>query len=246
MKQHIIGHRGARNLWPENSLAGFRKVLDLGVDGIEFDVHPSADGRLVVIHDPTLERTTEGAGPVAALSAAELHATRLKGGDGDGVPTLDEVLDIIAGHGLELHIEIKKDVENHPYPGLERRVVDALASRRLDDAILTCFDPVVLAELRRVRPKGRLLASVDRRSAMAQGGPETLLDRFAEIGVDIVAVEKSFLAEHEALYQRRLGPTRLGAWVVNEPPDIDRWVGAPVQYITSDRPDLVLAARDRR
>jgi glycerophosphoryl diester phosphodiesterase len=245
MKQRIIGHRGARNLWPENSLAGFRKVLELGVDGIELDVHPSAAGELVVIHDPTLERTTEGSGPVAARTAAELRATRLKNGEGEGVPSFGEVLDVIAGRGLELHIELKKDAENRPYPGLEKRIVEALASRGLDDAILTCFDPLVLAELRRVRPRGRLLASVDRRSATAQGGPEAQLDRFAEIGVDIVAVEKSFLAEHEALYQRRLGPARLGAWVVNEPPDIERWVGAPVQYITSDRPDLVLAARAR-
>jgi glycerophosphoryl diester phosphodiesterase len=246
MKQRIIGHRGARNLWPENSISGFRKVLALGVDGIELDVHPSADGQLVVIHDPTLERTTEGTGPVAARTAAELAATRLRGADGEGVPTLDGVLDVLAAHRLELHIEIKKDAAHRPYPGLERRVAEAVAARGLDDAILTSFDLEVLAELRRVRPAGRLLASVDRRSATAAGGPEAQLDRFAAIGVDVVAVEKSFLAEHEALYQRRLGPERLGVWVVNEDADIVRWIGAPVRYITSDRPDLVLAARDRQ
>jgi glycerophosphoryl diester phosphodiesterase len=246
MKQRIIGHRGARNLWPENSLAGFRNVLALGVDGVELDVHRSADGKLVVIHDPTLGRTTEGTGAVAARTAAELRATRLKNGEGEGVPTLDDVLDVIAGRGLELHVEIKKDAEHLPYPGLERQVAEAVAARGLDHAILTSFDPDVLAELRRVRPKGRLLASVDRRSATAQGGPEAQLDRFAAIGVDIVAVEKSFLAEHEALYQRRLGAARLGAWVVNEKPDIARWVGAPVQYITTDRPDLVVGARGPR
>ena len=244
MKQRIIGHRGARNLWPENSIAGFHKVLGLGVDGVELDVHPSADGKLVVVHDPTLERTTEGTGPVAWRTAAELGATRLKGADDEGVPTLDAVLDVLAAQGLELHIEIKKDAAHRPYPGLERRVAEAVAARGLDDAVLTSFDLEVLAELRRVRPKGRLLASVDRRSATAAGGPEAQLDRFGEIGVDLVAVEKSFLAEHEALYQRRLGAERLGAWVVNEPADIARWIGAPVRYITTDRPDLVLAARN--
>jgi glycerophosphoryl diester phosphodiesterase len=245
MRQRIIGHRGARNLWPENSLGGFRNALALGVDGIELDVHPSAEGELVVIHDPTLERTTEGTGPVAARTAAELGATRLKGGDGEGVPTLDTVLDLLSGRGIELHIELKNDAANRPYPELPRRVAEVLAARRLDDAILTSFDPEVLGELRRVRPRGRLLASVDRRSAAAQGGPEAQLDRFAAIGVDVVAVEKSFLAEHETLYQRRLGAARLGAWVVNDPADIARWLGAPVRYITTDRPDLVLAARNR-
>jgi glycerophosphoryl diester phosphodiesterase len=245
MKQRIIGHRGARGLWPENSLSGFRNALALGVDGIELDVHPSADGTLVVIHDPTLERTTEGAGPVAARTAAELGATRLEGGDGEGVPTLDAVLDNHSGSGIELHIEIKKDAAHRPYPGLERRVAEAVAARGLDDAILTSFDLEVLAELRRVRPKGRLLASVDRRSATAAGRPEAQLDRFAAIGVELVAVEKSFLAEHETLYRRRLGADRIGAWVVNDPSDIARWIGAPVRYITTDRPDLVLAARNR-
>jgi ABC-type molybdate transport system permease subunit len=61
----IIGHRGARNLWPENSLDGFRRTRALGIEGVEFDVHIARDGELVVIHDPTLERTTEGTGRVA-------------------------------------------------------------------------------------------------------------------------------------------------------------------------------------
>ena len=59
----ITGHRGARNLWPENSLTGFRNAITLGVDAIEFDVHLTRSGELVVIHDATLERTAEGAGP---------------------------------------------------------------------------------------------------------------------------------------------------------------------------------------
>jgi hypothetical protein len=130
MRQRIIGHRGARNLWPENSIGGFRNALALGVDGIELDVHPSADGVLVVIHDPTLERTTGGTGPVAARTAAALGATRLEGGDGEGVPTLDAVLDLLAGSGIELHIELKNDAANRPYPALPQRVAETASSPR--------------------------------------------------------------------------------------------------------------------
>ena len=64
----ITGHRGARNLWPENSLQGFRNVLELGVDAVEFDVHVTDAGELLVIHDATLERTTDGHGAVRALT----------------------------------------------------------------------------------------------------------------------------------------------------------------------------------
>ena len=61
----IIGHRGGRNLWPENSLSGFRKLRAMPVEGVEFDVHLTNDGELLVIHDPTLDRTPGHSGPVA-------------------------------------------------------------------------------------------------------------------------------------------------------------------------------------
>jgi glycerophosphoryl diester phosphodiesterase len=64
----LIAHRGARNLWAENSLEGFRRTADLPVDAVELDLHLSRDGEVVVIHDPLLDRTTTGEGPVAALS----------------------------------------------------------------------------------------------------------------------------------------------------------------------------------
>src|SRR4051812_46935543 len=138
----IVGHRGARNLWPENSLDGFRRSRALGIEGVEFDVHLARDGGLVVIHDPTLERTTTGQGPVADRTAAELAATPLRDGGGAGVPTLDEVLDVFAGSAIELHIEIKTDAEGRRYPGLEQRLVDVIRARRLEEtAILTCFVP---------------------------------------------------------------------------------------------------------
>src|SRR6478672_6613311 len=117
-KVSIVGHRGARNLWPENSLDGFERARGLGIEGVEFDVHIACDGELVVIHDPTLDRTTEGQGPVADRTAAELAAIRLRDGGGAGVPTLDQVLEVFAGSGIELHMEIKTDIAGHRYRGL--------------------------------------------------------------------------------------------------------------------------------
>src|SRR3954467_11193953 len=116
----IVGHRGARHLWPENSLDGFHRTRALRIDGVEFDVHVARDGELVVIHDATLDRTTEGQGPVAALTSVELAATRLRDGGGKGVPTLDEVLEVFADCAMELHIEIKTDAQDHLYAGLEK------------------------------------------------------------------------------------------------------------------------------
>lgn len=240
----IVGHRGARNLWPENSLAGFEKTRDLGVDGVEFDVHLSRDGEMVVIHDPSLERTTEGKGPVATRTATELAATKLRDGNGEGVPTLDAVLDIYAGTAMELHIEIKTDFLGRAYQGLEAKLVDLIARRGLQQqAILTCFVPEVLETVRHLNPRQRVLGSLDRRSAELMGGLEGALTRFDRIAGCIVAVEKGLLADSLDLCRQRLSTDRLGAWVPNEPDDIAFWVSQPIRRITTDRPDIALTER---
>lgn len=243
-KVAIIGHRGARNLWPENSLDGFRRTRALGIDGVEFDVHVARDGELVVIHDPTLERTTEEQGPVAARSAAELAATPLRDGGGAGVPTLDAVLDVFAGSGLELHIEIKTDATGKRYPDLERRLVDVIAARGLQEtAILTCFAPRVLEIVRAIAPRQRILASLNRRSADGMGGLAAALDRCAAMEDCLVAIEKGLLSDNLDACLARVGGDRLGAWVPNEADDIAYWLGRPIRQITTDRPDIALRQR---
>lgn len=99
----LIGHRGAPGHAPENTLASFAAAVALGVDGIELDVH-LADGRLVVIHDQRLEKTTNGRGLVADQPFARLR--RLDAGNGERVPTLDEVLDLVPEQ-LLLNVELK-------------------------------------------------------------------------------------------------------------------------------------------
>lgn len=240
----IIGHRGARNLWPENSLDGFVRTRDLGVDGVELDVHLSRDGEMVVIHDPSLERTTEGAGAVADKSARELAATPLRDGGGAGVPSLEAVLDIFAGTGIELHIEIKTDALGRPYHGLEMRLVDAIDRRKLEDqVILTCFVPDILETVRRIAPRQRVLGSLDRRSAEIMGGLPSALERFAAIDGCVLAVEKGLLTDSYALCLQRLGGARLGAWVTNDADDIATWLARPIRQITTDRPDIALSQR---
>lgn len=240
----IVGHRGARNLWPENSLDGFRRTRALGIDAVEFDVHVARDGELVVIHDPTLDRTTEGSGPVAWKTAAELADTRLREDDKQGVPRLDQVLDIFAGSDIELHIEIKTDAEGRLYPGLEQRLIDLIAQRGLEArAILTCFVPTALETIRALSATQKVLASVNRKSAEELGGLAAALDRFAAIDGCLVAVEKGLLAEEMAFCLDRIGGDRLGAWVPNEAEDIAHWLAQPIRQITTDRPDLALGLR---
>jgi len=242
----IVGHRGARNLWPENSLDGFRRTKALGIDAVEFDVHVARDGELVVIHDSTLERTTEGTGAVADRTAAELAAIRLRDGNGEGVPSLASVLDIFAGSSMELHIEIKTDALGRPYPDLERRLIDLLARRQMQDhTVLTCFVPQVLENVRRLSPGQRVLASLDRRSAEMMGGLEPALVHLMAIEDCMVAVEKGLLAQCLDLCLTQLGRERLGVWVLNEAAELARWLSRPLRQLTTDRPDIALQQRER-
>lgn len=100
----IIGHRGARGLAPENTLAGIDTALRLGVDGVEFDVQRHPDGALFLLHDLTLDRTTNGQGLAGDHSFASLR--RLDAGQGERLPTLDEALDLIDRRGC-VNIELK-------------------------------------------------------------------------------------------------------------------------------------------
>ena len=99
----VIGHRGAAGLVPENTMPSFQRAFELGVDAIELDVH-RVEHRLAVIHDDTLERTTNGKGPVAGLSLVELKS--LDAGGAASIPLLDEVLDVLPGR-IAINIELK-------------------------------------------------------------------------------------------------------------------------------------------
>lgn len=100
----VSAHRGASAELPENTLAAFRRALEHGAEGIELDVALTADGVPVVLHDETVDRTTDGTGPVVEMTLAEVQA--LDAGGGEPIPTLDDVLALAAGH-LEVNIELK-------------------------------------------------------------------------------------------------------------------------------------------
>jgi glycerophosphoryl diester phosphodiesterase len=246
----IVGHRGARNLWPENSLSGFRKLMALGVDAVEFDVHETRDRQFVVIHDATLDRTTERTGAIRDLRAADVLATRLRpepcpADDGECVPSLDAVLGLLRESALVLHIEIKTDIVGELDPGTPGRLIEFVQKEGLvHRSILTCFVPVVLERVSELWPAARVLASLDLRSAEMMGGLEQALARYAAMPGCIVAVQKALLAASWPRPLEVLGRERLGAWVLNEADELERWMAMPIHQITTDRPDLALAARE--
>lgn len=154
----VIAHRGASGTAPENTMAAFRQAVEMGADMIELDVQRTKDGQVVVIHDATLERTTNGTGQVREHTYAEIE--KLDAGSwfgeeqefaGERVPLLKDVLEFTKGK-CALNIEIK----NIPYPdpGVEQAVVDLLHETGfpLDQIIISSFDHSCLQRIAQIEP----------------------------------------------------------------------------------------------
>lgn len=240
----IMAHRGARNLWAENSVTGFRETARHGFDGIEFDLHLTGAGEIVVIHDPTLDRTTDGAGLVRDLTPESRRALRLRGPDGalidEGVPSLDEVLEILAPHHeTDLYVELKSDENGAPYSGLVEKAVETLRRFGLAErSILHSFDIKVVRHIRAVAPDLRRLISVNRTWVDRQGGIAAFLKQVDDL-VDVVGIHHElFEAEFDLI--SRLRPLKsCSVWTINEPALIRRWIERAPGFLVSDNPVLL-------
>jgi glycerophosphoryl diester phosphodiesterase len=153
-----IAHRGYSSRYPENTILAFEKAVSAGADMIELDVQLSRDGRLVVIHDARIDRTSDGTGAVTELSLADLkrhnYNNRMAGFGFVEIPTLDEVI-AWAANRVMLNIEIK----NRPMrnEGIERRLSDLLQETHFTDrVIVSCFDHGALAEMKRIAGSVRI------------------------------------------------------------------------------------------
>lgn len=152
----IFAHRGFSGMAPENTIAAFEKALAAQADGIELDVHLSRDGQLVVIHDETVDRTTNGTGWIKDLTLAELK--QLDNGswfgkdyENEAIPTLAEVLERVADSDLIVNIELKNTII--PYPNLEQKVIGEVERFQMGDrVILSSFRHDSLQEVKKINP----------------------------------------------------------------------------------------------
>jgi len=247
-----VGHRGAAGLAPQNTMASFRVAIATGVDAIELDVHLSSDGRLVVIHDPVVDKLTDGKGRVSAMSLAELRAldasARFPGwtGEPQRIPTLEEILDLLVEPGNEavgLQLEIKLDDDGSRHPGIEAAALAALRERGLvDRTIVISFDFPTLAAVKALEPRIRAGALVGKAWFKASSGSRA--DQAAAIaasGADCAGVDHRYLSRelYDALRAAGLG---VGAWTVDDPAVMKALSSLGVDFITSNRPDLLAAA----
>lgn len=150
-------HRGASGHCPENTLAAFAEAIDLGATGIETDVHMTKDGRLVLIHDASLKRTTGINAYVKDLTLDELKAADAgswfhKDYKGETVPTLEELLDFVRTKDVMLNLELKSGIVQ--YPGLEEKTVETVRRYKMDDrVIISSFNHYSLVKVKQIAPE---------------------------------------------------------------------------------------------
>jgi glycerophosphoryl diester phosphodiesterase len=239
----IFAHRGARVVAPENTLPAFQKALDMQVDGIELDVHCSKDGQLVVIHDFTVNKTTNAKGKISDFTAAEL--ADLDAGShlsaefaGIGVPTLDQVFDLV-GNRCRVNVEIKSE---DPLGGNQVEPLIAMLQKRnlYDQVIVSSFNPITLIKMRWTDPKIRLglLYEKELPPHLRQAWftplmqPEALHPYYKLIDEKLMAWAKS-------------KGCAVNTWTVNDVGEAKQLAALGVDVIMSDVPDVIMAALAR-
>lgn len=155
----IYGHRGASGYAPENTLEAFRLAMEMGADGFELDVHMSRDGELVVIHDESVDRTTNGTGFVKDLTLAQLKALDACNGmdayRGAKIPTLAEVYDLIRNTHHIVNVEIKTD--ECFYPQIEEKCLALAKKKGVEERIIySSFNHYTLMRMRQLKPDVKL------------------------------------------------------------------------------------------
>jgi len=232
----VIGHRGASGHAPENTLAAFRKAVALGATFIETDLQLSRDAHFVAIHDPTVNRTTNGKGSVHDLTLAQLR--NLDAGSwfgseftGERIPTLEEILQFSKKNDVVFYLELKPGGSW----GGEHALIGALRdSGELARAVAISFDAALVLRLREIEPT--LMTGL-----LYDGQFEAPAEKAVEVGARQL-LARGDLVTPALLEQARKRDLPVVCWTVNHPAHMRLLIEAGVHGIMSDYPDRLVAA----
>ncbi|MGA2870623.1 MAG: glycerophosphodiester phosphodiesterase family protein [Verrucomicrobiota bacterium] len=228
-----FGHRGARGHEPENTLRSVRKALELGADGIEVDVY-LADGQLVVIHDDTLERTTNGAGRVAGKSFAYLRS--LDAGHGEPIPTLAEVFDTVNRRAV-INVELKGPGTAAPVAQLIGQYVQS-GGWRHQDFLVSSFDLAQIQAIKRLQPGIRT-------GALIEKVPPGLAAFAEQLGAWSVHPGKRCVSPELVADAHRRG-LKVFVFTINRPAEIAFMQSLGVDGVFTDYPERVVTFSTRK
>lgn len=239
----ITAHRGGGGEAAENALSTFRRATGLAVESVEFDVHLAADGVPVVIHDVTVDRTCNGHGAVTSLASDHLARLRLNGGLDEGVPTLDDVLGVLATSRLNPVLEIKAPSPDSPYEGLERLCLEALERHGLlERTTIISFCWPALRMIRSLSPEIAIGGAAGWPLGAPRGAIQAECARLAEIGGNSIIINRDHYDPDGIALARGLG-LKIGRAPIVTREQMEFWFSQDIDMLSSDFPSLAAEVR---
>ena len=238
----IYGHRGAKGTYPENSMLSFKKAIEAGVDGLEFDIHMTKDGELIVIHDATLDRTTTGSGFVKDYTLPEIQEFSIGekyseyqhydvSWNDERIPTLSQVLTLCLEYDLEVNIELK--TYEVRYPEIEAKLLQAVEKSGLDveKVVYSAFHLPTIVRIQKLNPNAKVAWLLENFIPMPT-------DYLQELKLEALHMDqKIVLAKPE--YWRPIAKN-LRVWTVNEEAEMQTLIDLGVAAIITDYPEIAV------
>ena len=236
-RTRVIAHRGFSGAAPENTLAAVRAAIEIGADMVEIDVTLTSDNKIVVIHDVTLDRTTDGSGEIYRFSLAQLQ--ELDAGSwfdpkfaGEQIPTLNEVLQEVDGRIL-LNVEIKSEAVAR---GVVARVAAAIREYgMIEQVVVSSFSPEALQQMHEAAPEIRTAVLYNTKFHQGQDAVEIVMD----LNTSVFNIKRQRLTR-KMLHRCRENSIPVGLYTVNKPRRLRRLVDKGIDAIFTDHPDRLL------
>lgn len=222
-----IAHRGASNYAPENTLEAFKKAIQLKADIVEFDVHPTKDGKIIVMHDHNVKRTTDGIGLIRNLSFKEIR--KFHEPNGESVPSLQDVLDMLKNRcACKIHIKDR---------AMEKKVIKAIEKNHIENsAIITSEIFSVLKKIKQLSSKIKIeLGGLGFREKISI---DMMIRKAKRVKADIISPHHSITTEKLVKEAHKNG-LEVHVWTVNDKDTIEKMKRIGVDGITSDYPDRI-------
>jgi len=238
----IASHRGGTLEFGDSTPAGFAETAKLALEEVEFDVHPTSDGAIIVHHDPTLDRTTDASGAIRDLTEAEVRAATIDYGAGGHPLSLEEVCALYRPSGVDLRCEIKPGPDGRPYESFVPKVVDALDREgMLERTVFSSFLIETQDELARATDRPRLwLVSPP---VLTQLGTAAMLEIASSHAIPEIGVHVD-CADRELMNRIQAAGCQFGCWGAHTRSQIEHALALGVKIFTTDRPSLAISIRN--
>lgn len=236
----IFAHRGASAYAPENTVEAFALAMEQGADGIELDVQMTKDDQVVVIHDETIDRVSDGTGAVRDYTLEELKkfhfSNHMENYENVVIPTLKEVLDLIKSSNMMLNIELKTGI--YWYPNLEEKTMELVKEAGMEDRVIySSFNHYSIKKILELNPHAEC----------------AFLYSDVILNVDKYAKNAGVCGLHPAVYHLKMAEflkeyqesgLKVRVWTVNKKEDMEKFIKADLEAVITNYPDKALEMRN--